>query len=237
MDHSETHVAGPHGTILPMEIPRWTLGRMQNPVRGFLHGVAAIAAVIGTVFLAWTAPGWGIRIGVIVFGIAMVALYTTSSLYHGIPWNGTWKKRMQRLDHSMILVLIAGTYTPPTIAALDGWAQWIVLGVAWGTVAVGAAQHTWFPREKQTFSMALGVTMGWLGILIAWEFVIELGWAAALLGLLGGAIYTIGMIILITNWPRLWPRVCSYHELFHVMVIAGTVVHFIMVWRYVLPKA
>lgn len=210
---------------------------MQNPVRGFLHGAAAITAVFGTVFLAWQAPNWGSRLGVIVFGIAMICLYTTSSLYHGVPWNGEWKKRMQRVDHSMIIVLIAGTYTPPTIVALDGWQRWVVLGVAWGTVAIGAIQHAFFPRERQGFSMALGATMGWLGILIGWKFVIELGWTTALLGLIGGAIYTIGMVLLITNWPQLWPRVFSYHELFHVMVIAGTAIHFVMIWRYVLPQA
>ena len=210
---------------------------MQNPVRGFLHGGAAIAAVFATIFLIWRAPNWGIRMGAIAFGLAMIGLYTTSSLYHGIPWNPLWKKRMQRVDHTMIIVLIAGTYTPPTIVALDGWQMWLILGVAWGTVAIAAIQHAVFPRENQGFSMALGATMGWLGILIAGKFVIELGWTAAVLGLVGGAVYTIGMVLLITNWPKLWPRVFSYHELFHVMVIAGTAIHFVMVWQYVLPKA
>ncbi len=209
---------------------------MQNPVRGFLHGGAAIAAVIGTAFLVWQAPNWGVRIGVIVFGIAMVCLYTTSSLYHGIPWGDVWKKRMQRMDHWAILVLIAGTYTPVAIVALDGWLRWLVLGVAWGPVAVGAIQHAFFPQEDQTFSMALGVTMGWLGLLIGWKFVTELGWTAALLGLIGGAVYTVGMVLLITNRPRLWPRVFSYHEVFHVMVITATSIHFAMVWR-ILPQA
>ncbi|MGI9665743.1 MAG: PAQR family membrane homeostasis protein TrhA, partial [Acidimicrobiia bacterium] len=194
-----------------MEIPRWTLGRMQNPVRGFLHGGAAIAAVIGTAFLVWQAPNWGLRVGVVVFGIAMVALYTTSSLYHGIPWGLDWKKRMQRLDHSMILVLIAGTYTPVAIVALDGWLQWVVLGIAWGAVAIGAIQHTFFPQQEQHFSMALGAGMGWLGLIIGWKFVAELGWTAAILGLIGGAVYTVGMVLLITNRPKLWPRVFSYH--------------------------
>jgi hemolysin III len=209
---------------------------MQNPVRGFLHGGAAIAAVIGTALLVWNAPNWGIRVGVIVFGIAMVCLYTTSSLYHGVPWEDAWKKRMQRIDHWMILVLIAGTYTPVAIIALDGWLQWLVLGIAWGTVAVGAIQHAAFPQENQTFSMALGVTMGWLGLLIGWKFVAELGWTAALLGLVGGAVYTIGMVLLITNRPRLWPRVFSYHEVFHIMVVTATSIHFAMVWR-ILPQA
>lgn len=208
---------------------------MQNPVRGFIHGTAAIAAVAATVFLSYKAPNWGLRIGAIVFGLAMISLYTTSSLYHAIPWRDVWKRRMQRLDHSMILVLIAGTYTPVVIATLEGPLRWTVLAIAWGTVIVGAAQHLFFPREKQTFSMILAVSMGWLGLVIAWQFVQELGWIASGLAVLGGAIYTTGMILMVTNRPRLWPRVFSYHEVFHVMVVAASAVHFVMVWKYVLP--
>jgi hemolysin III len=218
-----------------MADPRWTLGKMQNPVRGFLHGASAIVAVFGTILLALSSPDWGIRTGAIVFGLAMVALYSTSTLYHAIPWRLRWKQRMQRLDHSMILVLIAGTYTPVAIATLDGFLMWSVLGLAWATVAVGAAQHTFFPREKQTFSMILAISMGWLGVFLAWKFVQELGWLASVLGLIGGLIYSIGMVLLIVNRPRLWPRVFSYHEVFHIMVVAATSVHFVMVWRYVLP--
>jgi hemolysin III len=209
---------------------------MQNPVRGFLNSGAAAAALVGTVFLAWVSPNWGIRVGAIVFGLAMVALYTTSSLYHAIPWRDVWKKRMQRLDHSMILVLIAGTYTPIAIAAFDGWLQWAVLGVAWGLVLLGVLQHAFFPREEQTFSMILAISMGWVGAAIAWRFVEELGWAGAGLAAAGGLVYSIGMLLLVTNRPRLWPRVFSYHEVFHIMVVAASVIHFVMIWRYVLPK-
>jgi hemolysin III len=218
-----------------MQATRWTLGKMQNPVRGFLHGAAAVAAVAGTVFLVLRAPNWGLRVGVIVFGVALVSLYTTSSLYHAVPWRNAWKKRMQRLDHSMILVLIAGTYTPVVIASFNGALLWLVLSVVWGTVLVGAAQHLLFPTDKQTFGIALSAAMGWMGLAIGWRFVSELGWAASGLAVLGGAIYTVGMVFLITNRPRLWPRVFSYHEVFHVMVVTASVVHFVMVWRYVLP--
>lgn len=210
---------------------------MQNPVRGFLHGAAAIAAVVGTIYLAVVSPTTSVRIGSIIFGLAMVALYTTSSLYHVVPWSHIWKKRMQRLDHTMILVLIAGTYTPVAIVALDGWLQWVVLGIAWGAVAIGALQHTLFPRDGQVFSMALGITMGWLGIVIGWKFVESLGWTAAMLGLVGGLIYTTGVVVIATNRPRLWPRVFSYHELFHVMVVTATSIHYVMVTKYVLPLA
>jgi hemolysin III len=220
-----------------MDMPRWTLGKMQNPVRGFLHGAAAVLAVFATAFLAWQAPNWGIRVGAIVFGLAMVALYTTSSLYHAIPWRDVWKRRMQRLDHSMILVLIAGTFTPVAIATLDGSLRWIALAIAWGLVTVGIVQHAFFPREEQNFSMILAISMGWLGIFLAWKFVEQLGWVASGLALAGGAIYSIGMVLLITNRPRLWPRVFSYHEVFHIMVVTGTALHFVVVWRYVLPLA
>jgi hemolysin III len=146
-----------------------------------------------------------------------------------------WKKRMQRLDHSMIIVLIAGTYTPIIIVTFDGPLRWTALAITWGTVVIGALQHIVFPTERQTFSMALGAGMGWLGIIVAWKFVAELGWVASGLAVLGGLIYTIGMVLLVTNRPKLWPRVFSYHELFHVMVVTASVVHFVMVWRYVLP--
>jgi hemolysin III len=219
-----------------MKTPRWTLGKMQNPVRGFLHSSAAAAALLGTVFLAWLSPNWGIRLGAVVFGLAMVGLYTTSSLYHAIPWRDVWKKRMQRLDHSMILVLIAGTYTPVTIVTLDGLFQWAVLAIAWGLVAVGILQHAFFPRDEQTFSMILAISMGWVGAAIAWRFVQELGWAGAGLGAAGGLVYSIGMLLLITNRPRLWPRVFSYHEVFHIMVVTASVIHFVMIWQYVVPR-
>lgn len=186
-------------------------------------------------FLAWVSPNLGIRIGALIFGIAMVALYTTSSLYHSIPWREVWKKRMQRIDHTMILVLIAGTYTPVAIATLHGLLQWVVLGIAWGLVLLGVVQHTVFPQENQTFSMVLAISMGWLGTLIAWRFVQELGWTGAALAVAGGIIYSAGVVLLIANRPRLWPRVFSYHEVFHVMVVTASTLHFVMVWRYVLP--
>ena len=167
----------------------------------------------------------------------MVALYLTSSLYHSIPWSATWKKRMQRADHSMIYVLIAGTYTPVIVITLDPPLRWIALIVAWTIVAVGIGQHLFLPREEQAFSIALSTTLGWLGVFLAWPFLQKVGVLGVLLTVVGGALYTVGMVFLVTNRPRLWPRVFSYHEVFHVMVVAATAVHFFVVWRYILPLA
>lgn len=218
-------------------MPRWTFGKMQNPIRGFLHGGAALAAVIATPFIFMHASTWTARVAVLVFGAAMVALYLTSSLYHSIPWSGLWKKRMQRADHSMIYVLIAGTYTPIIAITLEPPWRWIALVVVWSIVVVGIGQHMFFPREEQGFSVALSTTLGWLGVLLAWPFLQKVGVLGGVLAAVGGALYTVGMVFLVTNRPRLWPRVFSYHEVFHVMVVLATAVHFFLVWRYILPLA
>ena len=106
---------------------RTTLGKMQNPVRGLLHGSAAVAAVVGGLLLILQADTWPSRIALLVFVLAMVALYTTSSLYHSIPWRELWKQRMQRIDHAMIFVLIAGTHTPVQGLYFRGYGRWAVL--------------------------------------------------------------------------------------------------------------
>ncbi len=220
-----------------MERPRITLGKMQNPVRGFLHGAAAVAALAGSVALVMRIPTLGGRIAAAIFGLSMVALYTTSSLYHSIPWRDRWKKRMQRLDHSMIFVLIAGTYTPIAWIALGGWLRAATLLVVWTIALVGIAQQSFFPRLENTFAIALMTTMGWLAVFIMIPFFRRAGAGAAVLMALGGILYTVGMVFLVTNKPRLWPRIFSYHELFHVMVVAATSLHFAATWRYVAPLA
>jgi len=220
-----------------LPVPRWTLGRMQNPVRGFLHGSAAAAGFVGTIFLLFQAPNWPVRAAVLVFGLAMMALYTTSSLYHSIPWRERWKKRMQRMDHSMIYVLIAGTYTPVAAIVLDPPWNWIVLTMVWGITIGGVVQKGLFPKVPGWISVMMSTILGWLGVFFFWPMIQRLGWLPVGIVLAGGLLYTIGMVFLVTNRPRLWPRVFSYHEVFHIMVVSATSLHFFVIWRYVVPLA
>ncbi len=214
---------------------RWTLGRMQNPVRGFLHGGAAVISLVGMVFLLARATTWQGRAGAVAFGLGLLALYTTSSLYHSIPWGETWKRRMQRLDHSMIFVLIAATYTPIVAVILDGWWQWIALTMAWGIALVGILDRMLASMERHAFSFSLMVILGWLSIPIMFPLANRAGTAAVVLMAVGGLLYTVGMVFKVTRWPRLWPRVFSAHELFHVFVVAASAVHWTATYRYVLP--
>jgi hemolysin III len=227
------------GTLTAMNLAhhRWTIGKMQNPVRGFLHGSAAAAGLIGTIFLLFHAPNWPARVAVLIFGLAVMALYTTSSLYHSVPWRERWHKRMQRMDHSMIYVLIAGTYTPVAAIVLDPPWNWIVLTMVWGITIGGVIQKGLFPKVPGWISVMMSTILGWLGIFFFWPMIQRLGWLPVSFVLAGGVMYTLGMVFLVTNRPRLWPRVFSYHEAFHVLTVTATSLHFLVIWRYVVPLA
>ncbi len=216
---------------------RITLGKMQNPVRGFLHGSAAVVAVFATVFLVARSMSLPARIAMLVYGLGLIALYTTSSLYHAVPWAEGWKLRMRRLDHAMIFVLIAATFTPIGAIALDGWVRVLSLSVAWGTAAIGFAHHMFVRDQKFHLSIGMMVTLGWLSIPLMFPLADRAGLALVVLVALGGIVYTVGMIIVVTQRPRLWPRVFSSHELFHVLVITASVLHFTAIARFVVPLA
>ncbi|MEX1208968.1 MAG: hemolysin III family protein [Acidimicrobiia bacterium] len=213
---------------------RARIGKMTHPVRGLLHGTAALAALIGALALTSNAPdGVARKVSLLAFGISLVALFVTSSLYHSIPWDHVWKKRMQKLDHTMIYVLVAGTFTPIAVIVLEGWARWTILGIQWGLVAIGALYMFIAKPPRHWVSVALSTTQGWLAIFLLGPLASRLPWTALLMIGLGGVLYTVGMVFLVTGRPRLWPRVFSYHEAFHVLVVAAAVVHFIAIARWV----
>ncbi len=221
-----------------MEVARITLGKMQNPVRGVLHGTAAVAAVVGTVILMVRAGTWPARVAVLVFGLGMLALYTTSSLYHSIPWQEVWKRRMRRADHSMIFVLIATSYTPIAVIVLDGGWRWSALAVVWAVAATGIIHKIASKNaDRNALSIALMVTLGWISAPIMIPLAQRAGVLAVVLMGLGGVLYTVGMVFLVTGWPKLWPRVFSSHELFHVFVVAASALHYAVAFRYVVPLA
>lgn len=213
---------------------RIRLGKMTNPVRGFLHGTAAVVSLVGAIGLLVLTPGGaGRRISLFVFGLSLVALFTTSSLYHSIPWRDVWKKRMQKIDHTMIYVLIAGTFTPIAWIVLDGWMRWGTLATQWGIVAFGAIHKAKSRNPKHWASVALSTTQGWLALFLLWPLAHRLPTSALVLIGIGGVCYTVGMVFLVTGRPRLWPRVFSYHEAFHVLVVVAAAVHFTAIAEYV----
>lgn len=211
---------------------------MQNPVRGFLHGGAALLSLVGAIVLWHRGAGDpGLRAALLVFGASLVGLYSVSSLYHSVPWQTTWKGRMQRADHSMIYVLVAGTYTPFAVFVFDGWACWLALAATWGIAAAGIAQKILWPDVDPAVSIAMQTVQGWLALPFFGPVTRALPPEAMLLLLAGGLLYTVGMVLFVTRRPRLWPRVFSYHEVFHVCVVAASALHYAALLAFVTPLA
>lgn len=209
---------------------------MQNPIRGFLHGGAAVAVLAGTIYLVNRTWNNTVALfGSLVFGFALLVMYTVSSLYHSVPWAPDWKRRLQRIDHSMIYLVVAGTFTPIAIAGLEGAAMWWCLGLVWTIAVVGITLKLVRPSVSTGLSVTLQLTMGWTVILWIPQIWHSLGAGAIVFIALGGLFYTLGTVFFMTKRPKLFPRTFSYHELFHVFVVLASVFHFLAVALYAVP--
>jgi hemolysin III len=211
---------------------RLQIGRMQNPVRGFLHGSAALVSIFGLAALLSVGPSGSLSLAVAIYGLSLILLYTTSSLYHSVPWPQVWKGRLQRLDHTMIYVLVAGTFTPFLVAAVDG--GWRVVGLAgiWGLAAIGLAREIFVNRGGRPFLIAQ-LVVGSACLVPLLLIISSLDAASSLLVVVGGVIYLVGVTMFFNNWPRLVPGIFSHHEMFHVFVVVASIAHFVAVWRVV----
>lgn len=205
---------------------------MQNPARGFLHGTAALVSVAGLAALVVRANGAANTAASAIYGATLIAMYLTSALYHSIPWQPTWKARLQSLDHTFIYALVAATFTPLVIGT--GETIWVVLGLGgvWTLVALGFLREIVQSRARRILLplqvLAVSVTLAPL-----WGTLVAIETAAAILTVVGGAVYLVGVFLLVKNRPRLSPRIFSHHEFFHVMVIIASILHFIAIWRVV----
>lgn len=209
---------------------------IQNPVRGMLHGSAALAALAGLVVLASRTRGNPKAfLAAVVFGLALVAMFTVSTLYHTVPWAPRWKRRWQRIDHAMIYLVVAGTFTPIATASLDAASLAIALFLVWGMAVFGVLQKMLSRRVGIALSVSLQIAMGWIALAWLPQIVTSLGMEAVSLIVAGGVFYMVGVAIFASRRPRLYPPTFSHHELFHVLVIAGGFSHFLVVLLYALP--
>ncbi len=170
-----------------------------------------------------------------VFGLSMVLLYGASGLYHAVPGQEPLLPYLQKLDHSAIYVLIAGTYTPICAVLLRGRLGIALLSLVWSLAGAGILAKWLLPWPKYGLTVGLYIFMGWLGLLPARQLIRAVGVRATLWGLLGGVLYTFGGVCDAAKWPILLPGVIGYHEVLHLADMGGTLVHVFFVVRYVLP--
>lgn len=204
-------------------------------LRGWLHAAAAPVALAGTVVLWRSSAAGAGRLSALIFGLALVGLYTTSATYHVPPWSARVKELLGRCDGAMIQITIVGTFTPIAFHALDGaWRTWsLVIGwaVALAAVAVVASPY----RGPRWLNTASYIAVGWLTVVPLVKIVTALPWEGSGLIILGGVLYTIGAVVYGTRRPNPFPRWFGFHEIFHIFVVAASCAHYVAIWRYVLP--
>jgi hemolysin III len=198
----------------------------HRPVlRGRLHQAAFVASLAGLAALVRVAPTTLAAVAAWIYGCAAAALYLVSSSYHVFARGPRARRVMQRLDHSMIFVLIAGSFTPVCMLALHGSWRWWLLGAMWalalGGVALKCCALERFPR----LGGGLYIGLGWAGLVAAPAFFHRP--ALGLLFVVGGVLYTVGAILFATGRPRLSPKWFGYHEAWHVFVVAAGALLFV----------
>ncbi len=205
-------------------------------LRGILHLAAVPFALLGTIELGLQAQRTAAaRLPALVFGLTLVGLYTTSSLYHVPRWSQRARAVLSRCDGAMIVLTIAATFTPVAYYALSGsWRMWSLVA-AWSVAAAGAfvaASPIELPRWTGTAGY---MAIGWLTTVPMVKIVSALPWEGTGLIVLGGLLYTTGALVFAKRWPDPFPRWFGYHEIFHVFVVAASAAHYLAIWQYVLP--
>jgi hemolysin III len=202
-------------------VPSPAAAFLRPRLRGRLHQAAAVASVGGLVWLIVDAHTGPARAAAWVYGLAMIALYTTSSSYHVYARSPRARRVMQRMDHSMIYVLIAGSYTPVCLLAMHGSLRWWLLGIVWAGALTGVLMAA--------FALDRFPKLGWaLYLVLGWAAVFALPSLAGRPDLLvfviaGGLLYTVGAILFACKWPRPVAKWFGYHEFWHAFgVAAGT---------------
>lgn len=195
------------------------------------HGVGALLAIAALSLLvtyAAIAGGAARVVSAAVFGAALVATYTASTVYHAIPaaWDRA-KRALRRLDHCMIYLLIAGTYTPFTLVTLEGAWGWSLFGVVWGLALLGVVAKLTPLARYEKLSLASYLATGWLVVVALRPLVEALPAGALALVVLGGVAYTLGTIF------YAWERLPYHHAIWHLFVLAGSTLHFFAVLLYV----
>jgi len=212
---------------------RVTWGPLQNPIRGLLHGSAALVALLLAVQLVSLGECEGSRrVALLAFALSQFGLYAASALYHSAPWKPRWKRRMQRVDHAMIYVKIAGTMTPIVWIGLEDERRWILLGATWCVAILGVAQKALLPAVNPRACIPVQIAQATLVLPAVGPFAERFPGTPLLLVLLGMALYGLGALVFLIERPKLWPRVFSFHELFHVLLVTASGLHAALVLQY-----
>jgi len=205
-------------------------------LRGVFHEYAFFVSVACGIALVIAASDGRARVAATIYAFAVSALLGTSALYHRVTWRPQVRRWMRRLDHSMIFVLIAGTYTPVALLALKGALAQTILIVVWAGALGGVIfKLAWIDAPKWLFALVY-IALGWVSAAIFGELPAAIGWLGVAGLAAGGLLYTIGAVVYASERPNPFPKVFGYHEVFHVLVIVAAALHYAVIAFAVLPR-
>jgi hemolysin III len=214
------------------------IATIKPRLRGVIHEYAFFVALAAGAVLLVTAPSGKARVAAAIYVLGLAGLLGTSALYHRVTWRRPNVRRwMRRLDHSMIFLLIAGTYTPFALIVLSQPLGTVVLVLIWTGAAGGIVLSLLWPDAPRPVSAGIYIGLGWVAIIAMPQMLERLGVLGISLILAGGVLYSAGAVIYARKRPDPVPTVFGYHEIFHVLVVAAAALHFAVIAFLVLPKA
>ena len=202
-------------------------------LRGIPDIVAVMVALPAVLSLVAHARLGASTLAATVYGACLVMLFATSATYHTFMWSPAVRMVLRRFDHSMVYVLIAGTYTPFCLLALEPTRGTPMLLAVWVMTILGAVKSFVWEKAPRTLNTAIYITMGWMVAFLLPSLYRSLGWVGTALILAGGVLYTVGAVIYARRTPNPYPTTFGYHEVFHVFVIAAAACHFVALWGLV----
>lgn len=207
---------------MTLEEPDWLVAARRRPrLRGVIHQYAFFVSLALGVALIAGADGARARTGAIVFAACVSVMLGISALYHRVAWPPAPRRWLRRLDHAAIFLLIAGTYTPFGLVALEGAWRIAVLAVVWSGAAAALVLKVAWVDAPRWVAAVLAVALGWVGVVALPELHGDAGIAGLALLAIGGVLYTVGALVYARRRPDPVPHVFGYHELFHVLVVAA----------------
>jgi hemolysin III len=211
-------------------LPEQVVAALAKPLlRGWLHLVCFFLAIPAAVLVVVLATSLRGRLAALVYAVGLVALFGVSGTYHRGRWSDAKRRLMQKLDHGTIFVMIAGSYTPLCLLVLRGWVAWAMLGIAWSLAAVGFVLSFTDSRVTRVARGTLYIVMGWVSLIAAPQLLRHMSATELVLIAVGGVLFTVGAIFLATHWPDPFPRIFGYHEVWHVLVVAAVICHFVAI--------
>ena len=217
------------------DIRRPDMSGTRPRLRGVFHAYSFVASVAAGAVLVITTAGGPIRLAAAVYVASLAGLFGASALYHRVTWSPAARRRLRRLDHSMIFVLIAGTFTP-FAAVLAGEQAPALLARVWTATLVAVGIKLLWIQGPKWVSVVLALFLGWIVAGSAPDLALRAGPAAGALVVGGGLLYTLGALAYAFRWPGRAASDFGYHEVFHACVSAAALAHFVSIAFFVIPR-